>query len=121
MDDMDDDEMIQDFKENRKNKFTDISKKNATDRAGEIDTDNLNTRQDEADDTVFIDNLPKDEHGLHTMIKQVNFNIRELERQFFEEEDSDVENELKDGLTKEDVSIEKHNKRLDLFREKSYI
>ena len=47
------------------------------------------------------------------MIKCVNVNIRELERKFFEEEDSDVENDLKDGLNQEDVSNEKHNKRLE--------
>ena len=46
------------------------------------------------------------------MIKCVNSSIRELERKFFEEEDSEVENELKGGLTDE-VSVEKHNKRLD--------
>ena len=55
------------------------------------------------------------------MIKCVNVNIRELERKFFEEEDSNVENELKDGLNQEDVSIEKHNKRLEQFKDRSYI
>ena len=47
------------------------------------------------------------------MIKRVNVNIRELEQQFFEEEDSDVENELRQGLNQEDVSADKHNKRLE--------
>ena len=55
------------------------------------------------------------------MIKCVNVNIRELERKFFEEEDSEVEDELKDGLNQEDVSVEKHNKRLEQFKDRSYI
>lgn len=45
------------------------------------------------------------------MIKRVNVNIRELEQQFFEEEDSDMENELKDAS--EETSIERHNDRLN--------
>ena len=55
------------------------------------------------------------------MIKCVNVNIRELERKFFEEEDSDLENELKDGLKQVDITAEKHNKRLDQFKDRSYI
>ena len=49
------------------------------------------------------------------MIKCVNINIRDLERKFFEEEDSEVENELKDGLDQHDISNEKHNKNLEKF------
>lgn len=120
MDEMDEDEIIKEERDVNK-KYHDIGKKSALDRAGDVDTDNLNTRQDEADDTVFIDNLPKDEPSLRSMIKCVNANIRELERKFFEEEDSDVENELKDGLNQQEVSIEKHNKRLEQFKDRSYI
>lgn len=47
--------------------------------------------------------------------------IRYLEEKFFEEEDSDVENELRDGLNQDDISHERHNKRLESFTEKSYI
>jgi hypothetical protein len=42
---------------NKKN----VGKKNATDRIGETNADDLEERADEADETVFIDNLPKDE------------------------------------------------------------
>lgn len=112
MDEMEEDELLKEEREGNK-KYHDIGKKSALDRAEDVDTDNLNRGQDEADDTVFIDNLPKDEHSLRNMIKCVNVNIRELERKFFEEEDSELENELKDGLLQEDVSADKHNKRLE--------
>lgn len=79
MDEMVDDELIKDERDARK-KYNDISRKNATDRAGDIDIDQLNSKQEEADDTVFIDNLPKDETSIRNMIKVVNVNIRELER-----------------------------------------
>ena len=60
MDEMEEDEIIKEERDDQK-KGNIISKQSAIDRAGDIDTNNLNTRQDEADDTVFIDNLPKDE------------------------------------------------------------
>jgi hypothetical protein len=41
-----------------------VGKKNATDRSGETNAQDLEEREDEADDTVFIDNLPKDEGSL---------------------------------------------------------
>lgn len=72
-----------------------VGKKNAIDRSGDTNAADLEEREDEADDTVFIDNLPKDESSLRQMVKDVNFHIRDLEKQFFEEEDSDVEAELK--------------------------
>jgi hypothetical protein len=72
-----------------------VGKKNAIDRSGDTNAGDLEEREDEADDTVFIDNLPKDESSLRQMIKDVNYHIRDLEKQFFEEEDSDVEAELK--------------------------
>lgn len=81
--------------------------------------DKLVKRQDEIDETVFIDNLPKDSQSLRQMIKRVYVNIRELEQQFFEEEDSDDERDLKDGH--EEVSNGRHNDRLDQFKDRSYI
>lgn len=48
----------------------------------------------EGDENVFIDNLPKDEHNIKILLKEVNKHIRELERQFFEEEDSEVEKQI---------------------------
>jgi len=76
-------------------KAKNVGKKNANDRSGDTNADELEQQEDEADDTVFIDNLPKDEASLRCMIKDVNYHIRELERQFFEEEDSDEERDLK--------------------------
>jgi len=76
-----------------------VGKRNANDRAADTNADDLEEREDEADDTVFIDNLPKDEQSLRMMIKEVNYHIRDLEKKFFEEEDSEVELELKHNLT----------------------
>lgn len=72
-----------------------MGKRNALDKSGDTNAGDLQTKEDEADDTVFIDNLPKDEASLRQMIKDVNYHIRDLEKQFFEEEDSDAEAELK--------------------------
>ena len=57
-----------------------VGKKNAIDKSGDTNAQDLEEREDEADDTVFIDNLPKDESSLRQMIKDVNFHIRDLER-----------------------------------------
>jgi len=40
-------------------------------------------------DTITIDNLPNEEGQILTMLKDVRRHIRQLEKQFFEEEDSD--------------------------------
>ena len=48
-----------------------------------------------ADETVFIDNLPNDEFEIRRMLKEVKKHIKQLEKQFFEEEDSEKEEELK--------------------------
>lgn len=80
MDEMEDDDLLKEER-NKDNKYTnEITKKSALDRAGDVDTANLNTRQDEADDTVFIDNLPKDEQSLRTLIENIDVNIRVLEQ-----------------------------------------
>lgn len=47
------------------------------------------------DNTVFIDNLPNDEFEIRRMLKEVKKHIKALEKQFFEEEDSEKEDELK--------------------------
>lgn len=57
-----------------------MGKRNANDKTGDTNADELMQQEDEADDTVFIDNLPKDESSLRLMIKDVNYHIRELER-----------------------------------------
>ena len=84
-----DDELINEEINKKKNQAK--NKHSALDKMGQTDADKLQSRDDDADDTVFIDNLPKDERSLREMIKCVNMNIRELERKFFEEEDSEVE------------------------------
>lgn len=58
------------------------------------------------EDTVFIDNLPKDDWALKLMIKDVNWHIRDLEKKFFEEEDSEVEEDLKQNQY---ISAAEHN------------
>ena len=70
-------------------------RKAAGDKAFDTNIEELVEQEDEADDTVFIDNLPKDEASLRYMIKEVNYHVRDLERQFFIEEDSEVEEDLK--------------------------
>lgn len=56
------------------------NKRNAIDRTADTNVDVIHGKDDEADDTVFIDKLPKDEKALKDMIKVVNFHIRDLER-----------------------------------------
>ena len=51
----------------------------------------------------------------------MNKHIRELERKFFEEEDSEVEEELKIDCEKKDTTAEEHNLRLEKLKEKSHI
>ena len=65
---------------------------------------------------MFIDNLPKDDWALKLMIKDVNWHIRDLEKKFFEEEDSEVEEDLKQNL-----SAAEHNQQLECLKEKSHI
>jgi len=85
-----------------------LNKKSALDKADDIELEDMNPNG-EADDTVFIDNLPKDADSLRHMIKEVNKHIRDLERQFFEEEDSEIENDLKNNLKREDASVKEYN------------
>ena len=50
---------------------------------------------DEQEETVFIDNLPNDEIAIKAMLVQVAKHIAQLEKRFFEEENSDVDEEDK--------------------------
>ena len=63
-----------------------------------------NLEGDEQEDTIFIDNLPNDQPSINAMILEVKKKVRELEERFFEEEDSDFEND------------ERELKKLDLER-----
>lgn len=69
-----------DFEDEKQINKRNVGKKNATDRIGETNAEDLEEREDEADETVFIDNLPKDEKSLKEMINDVNMHIRELEK-----------------------------------------
>ena len=51
----------------------------------------------------------------------MNYHIRDLEKKFFEEEDSEAEEQLKLNLQNAEVSAEEHNKRLEQLKEKSHI
>lgn len=95
-------------------------KKAAGDKAFDTNIEDLVEQEDEADDTVFIDNLPKDEASLRYMIKEVNYHIRDLERQFFIEEDSEVEEDLKQNLRKK-ISAAEHNEALMQLKQRSHI
>jgi len=118
IDDMEEEDL--DWGNKQKNK-TVVSKKSATDRTEENDVNNFEEQEDEADDTVFIDNLPKDEFTLRKMIKEVNYCVRDLEKQFFEEEDSEAELELKVNNKKNSISPADHNEQLEKLKSKSHI
>lgn len=66
--------------------------------------------------TVFIDNLPSDEFGMRKMIVEAKRLVRELEIRFFEEEDSDMEDQLK-----QITNVAKHEEALQKFREFSNV
>ena len=55
------------------------------------------------------------------MIKEVNYCIRDLEKQFFEEEDSEAELELKMNTKKGILTAKEHNEQLDKLKAKSHI
>lgn len=87
---------------------------------------------------VFIDNLPKNAPDIVKLMKEVNRHIRELEEQFFYEEDSDAEERLY-GMPKQaegagedsddssklvdpkafTLPVEPHDKRLAQIRDRS--
>lgn len=83
----------------------------------EDDEDEDGTQQEAANtETVFIDNLPNDEFDIRRMLKEVKKHIKALERQFFEEEDSEKEDELK-----KISNVDKHEEALAAFREHAHL
>ena len=68
------------------------------------------------EETVFIDNLPSDEFEIRRMLKEVKKHIKILEKQFFEEEDSEKEDELK-----QINNVAKHEEALAAFKEHSHL
>ena len=78
----------------------------------------------EGDENVFIDNLPKDEQSIKILLKEVNRHIRDLERKFFEEEDSDAERELQRHLhtpNAQNPEFESNPRIKEKLKEKSHI
>ena len=54
------------------------------------------------------------------MIEDVDFHVRNLEKTFFEEEDSEAEDDLRKNF-KRNISDAKHNRQLEKLLEKSHI
>ena len=69
-------------------------------------------QEQQADGTVFIDNLPKDEQSLRQMLKEVNMHITSLEAKYFEEEDSETERELQKDMDSGKMNSEQHDRKL---------
>lgn len=68
------------------------------------------------DQHVYIDNLPNNDHEIQSMLRQVRKHIKALERQFFEEEDSEKEEELK-----QISNTKSHDEALAAFKETSHM
>ena len=64
-------------------------------RKHRTEVQDANLEGDEQEETVFIDNLPNDEIQIKAMLGQVAKHIAALEKRFFEEENSDYEEEEK--------------------------
>lgn len=75
-----------------------------------------NDKEVEDEETVFIDNLPNDEFEIRRMLKEVKKHIKTLEKCFFEEEDSEKEEELK-VLN----NNSKHDEALQAFKSQSHM
>ena len=80
------------------------------------DEDEDGVQQVPGDETVFIDNLPNDEFDIRRMLKDVRKHIKQLEKQFFEEEDSEKEDELK-----KISNVAKHEEALAAFKEHAHL
>ncbi len=76
----------------------------------------LGEEEGEDANTIFIDNLPSDEFGMRKMIAEAKRLVRDLEIRFFEEEDSDREEQLK-----QITNVAKHEEALQAFREFSNV
>ena len=79
------DDMLLEVAVSNKKKALKIGKTSALDRAALNSGETLNeddyamAENKQADSTVFIDNLPKDEASLKEMLQRVNLHIRDLE------------------------------------------
>jgi len=86
MDDLEDEDISVDAGSKRKKK--EQYKKQL--RKGRNKADDAELGEEE-EETVFIDNLPADENEIKKMLREVKKHIKALEKQFFEEEDSEQE------------------------------
>ena len=68
------------------------------------------------DETVYIDNLPTTENEIRMTLKEVRKQIKLLEKAFFEEEDSEQEESLK-----QIANVTKHEEALAAFRENAHL
>jgi hypothetical protein len=66
----------------------------AVDQSSDSSSDNSEVFFDKSEN-VFIDNLPKDKKSIIQMLKEINKHIRDLEKKFFEEEDSEEIDKLR--------------------------
>ena len=94
MDDLEPEHISDEEEEARKKKSGKESTKGWT-RRHRTDIEDAQLEGDEQEETVFIDNLPNDEIAIKAMLVQVAKHIAQLEKRFFEEENSDVEEEDK--------------------------
>ena len=93
MDDLEPEHISDEEDESRKKKSKESSKGFSRKHRTEIEDAQL--ENDEQEETVFIDNLPNDEMNIKLMLNQVKRHIATLEQQFFDEENSDPEEEDK--------------------------
>ena len=87
-------EHISDEEDQSRHKKSKESSKGWT-RKHRTDIADAKLEDDEQEETVFIDNLPNDEQNIKIMLGQVSRHITNLEKQFFDEENSDIEEEEK--------------------------
>lgn len=78
-------------------------------RKKRTDVVDANLEGDEQEETVFIDNLPDDELAIQSMLSEVKKQVRLLEQRFFEEEDSDFEN---DEMAFKKLEFEKKSRKI---------
>eukprot|EP00347_Sterkiella_histriomuscorum_P000277 403376498 len=79
-----------------------------------LDADLGDEKDDE--DTIFIDNLPSDEFSIRRQLQDVKSYIKQFEMLFFEEEDSDKEEQLK-----QITNVQKHEEALQNFKDRSHL
>ena len=93
MDDLEPEHISDGEEESRKKSDKEFTK--GYSRRHRTDIEDAQLEGDEQEETVFIDNLPNDEIAIKAMLGQVAKHIALLEKKFFDEENSDVEEDEK--------------------------